>query len=403
MIGHGGRLLRPGEHGPAAGHDGVVDSSNLGGLIDAHPPFSVVDAFLLSGPERTLRARGATAAFDDHRAALAALATVGAELVVGALAFDHEHPCALTVPQSYAFSDGPWRPPAPESLPPAPAIRVGAQAPTPAEHIERVNELIARVRAGELDKVVAARSVLLESDAPISRTALLSRLIAQDPNGNGFTVDLTPAGGEHVGRALVGASPETLIRRHGDQVSCWPLAGSAARSQDREADAAAAAELLDSAKNQHEHAFVVDWLREVLGPLCSTLEIPAAPTLIATPDLWHLGTRITGTLARLDVTALDLALALHPTPAVCGTPQAAAMAAIRETEEDRGFYAGAVGWCDREGDGDWMVAIRCAELSADRRSARAFAGGGIVAGSDAAEELAETDAKLRTLLSALGV
>lgn len=361
-----------------------------------------MDGFVLSGPERTLRARGSVAAFDDHQAARAALAAGQSQLLVGALAFDHEHPCALTTPESFAFSPGPWR--SPQSLPDSPAIRVTAQAPTPEEHIERVNQLIARVRSGELDKVVAARSVLLEADRPISRTALLSRLIAQDPKGNGFTVDLTPAGGEHVGRALVGASPETLIRRHGDQVTCWPLAGTVARSTDPVADAAAAAELLESAKNQHEHAFVVDWLRDVLGPLCERLDIPTAPTLIATPDLWHLGTRITGTLASgSTVTSLDLALALHPTPAVCGTPQAAAMAAIRETEEDRGFYAGAVGWCDGRGDGDWMVAIRCAELSADRLSARAFAGGGIVAGSDATEELAETDAKLRTLLTALGV
>ncbi|WP_235174786.1 isochorismate synthase [Tomitella biformata] len=382
----------------------MESSSGLGGLISARPPFSIVDGFLLSGPERTLRAGGCLTAFDDHQAARAALAAGDARIVVGALAFDHEHPCALTAPETVEFSAGPWLPPAPESLPDAPAVRITAQAPAPAEHIERVNQLIARVRSGELDKVVAARSVLLEADGPISRTALLSRLIAQDPNGNGFTVDLSPAGDEHVGRALVGASPETLIRRHGDLVTCWPLAGSVARSKDPVADAAAAAELLESEKNQHEHAFVVDWLREVLDPLCSRLEIPLAPTLIATPDLWHLGTRITGTLAHSgSVTALDLALALHPTPAVCGTPQGAAMQAIRETEEDRGFYAGAVGWCDAAGDGDWMVAIRCAELSADRRSARAFAGGGIVAGSDAADELAETDAKLRTLLTALGM
>ena len=351
-----------------------------------------------------MRARGKAIGFDDPRAARAALADGEIEMVVGALAFDHEQPCALTAPETFAVSSGPWSPPALADLPVAPAIRVAAQTPSPPEHMGRVDALIARVRSGELDKVVAARSVLLEADGPISRTALLSRLIAQDPNGNGFTVDLSPAGGDYAGRALVGASPETLIRRHGDQVTCWPLAGSAARSPDPAADAAAAAELLESGKNQREHAFVVEWLREVLGPLCSRLEIPDAPTLISTPDLWHLGTRVTGTLARgSSVTALDLAVALHPTPAVCGTPQSAAMRAIRETEEDRGFYAGAVGWCDSAGDGDWMVAIRCAELSADRRSARAFAGGGIVAGSNAAEELAETDAKLRTLLTALGM
>ncbi|MBU3752101.1 MAG: isochorismate synthase, partial [Mycobacterium sp.] len=119
--------------------------------------------------------------------------------------------------------------------------------------------------------------------------------------------------------------------------------------------------------------------------------------------LWHLSTPISGTLRGRSTTALDLALALHPTPAVGGVPTAAAVDLIEELEGDRGFYAGAVGWCDAGGDGRWVVAIRGAQLSADRRTALAQAGGGIVAESDPDEEVAETTAKFRTVLAALGV
>jgi isochorismate synthase len=114
-----------------------------------------------------------------------------------------------------------------------------------------------------------------------------------------------------------------------------------------------------------------------------------------------LASPIRGTL-RNDTTALDLAIALHPTPALCGTPTDVALKVIRETEEPRRFYGGAVGWCDDAGDGDWVVAIRCAEISADGLSAWASAGGGIVAESDPQDELDETSTKLRTLLTALG-
>ena len=131
--------------------------------------------------------------------------------------------------------------------------------------------------------------------------------------------------------------------------------------------------------------------------------VTVAPQLSSTAALWHLSTPIRGTLRETTTTAIDLALALHPTPAVGGVPTPAAVDAIADLEGDRGFYAGAVGWCDAAGDGRWVVAIRGAVLSADRRSAVAQAGGGIVAESDADEEVAETTAKFRTVLTALGV
>jgi isochorismate synthase len=119
--------------------------------------------------------------------------------------------------------------------------------------------------------------------------------------------------------------------------------------------------------------------------------------------VWHLNTPITGRLRESSTTALDLAIALHPTPAVGGVPALAAAELINELEGDRGFYAGAVGWCDAAGDGRWVVAIRCAQLSADRHTAEARSGGGIVAESDPDDEVAETTTKFKTIMSALGV
>ncbi|WP_280195663.1 isochorismate synthase, partial [Nocardia farcinica] len=164
---------------------------------------------------------------------------------------------------------------------------------------------------------------------------------------------------------------------------------------------AQAAELLDSAKNREEHSYVIEWIRDVLTPLCTELRIPEGPRLVETHDVWHLATPIVGTLREPAPTALDLAVLLHPTPAVCGTPTAAALETITRVEGDRGFYGGAVGWCDADGDGTWVVAIRCAELAADGRSLRAYAGGGIVAASQPQAELDETTAKLRTFLGGL--
>ncbi|MGO1457980.1 MAG: chorismate-binding protein, partial [Corynebacterium casei] len=122
-----------------------------------------------------------------------------------------------------------------------------------------------------------------------------------------------------------------------------------------------------------------------------------------TNEMWHLGTPITGTLKKPTTTALELAVRCHPTPAICGTPTAAAKSLICTAETDRGFYSGAVGWCDASGDGEYMVAIRCAEVAGDGLTARAWAGGGIVEDSDPEAELAETTAKLQTIVRAMGI
>ncbi|MFC4374056.1 isochorismate synthase [Nocardia halotolerans] len=320
------------------------------------------------------------------------------KLIVGALPFDPHEPAALWQPETALHTAGPWRPAA---LPELPAVRVVAELPSAAEHVARVTKLVEQLGdpVNPLGKVVAARSMLIEADAPLEPETVAAHLLTRHPNAAVYSVDLSAAG--RSGETLIGATPEVLVARHGTRVSLHPLAGTLPRLTDPDADAAQARELLSSTKNHAEHAFVIDWIRERLGPVCTELHVPAAPELMSTEQVWHLATPIHGVLRDPSTTALELALLLHPTPAVNGTPFAAALAAITTDEPRRGFYGGAVGWCDGHGDGEWVVAIRGAELSADRRSLRASAGGGIVAASDPAAELAETTAKFRTLLGAL--
>lgn len=319
--------------------------------------------------------------------------------MVGALPFDPARPCALVEPRQLRLAPPPWKAPtAADTADSSGLSAVGAAVidPDDAAHADRVRDVLAVIEQGHLDKLVLSRQAAVTSAVPFDPHVILGRLMDADPNGNGYLVDLD--GGE----VLVGSSPEVLIRRHGTTVSCHPLAGSARRNPNPARDLAIGEELLASSKDRHEHLFVVEAIRSALEPLCSELDIPDAPKLTTTPQLWHLGTPVTGTLRDPRITALDLALAVHPTPAVNGTPFTASLEELRRIEPDRGFYAGTVGWCDADGDGEWIVAIRCARISADRRHATAYAGGGIVAGSDPDREVSETLTKFRTVLAALG-
>lgn len=356
-------------------------------------------SFALTGPGKTVVGEGITARYDDAAAAATALRDGSAGIVVGALPFDTRRPVALLTPTrvQHRLPSGPdWDPP---------AVRIAETLPDPAVHRARVEAAVRQLQDPQnpLQKVVLARALRLVADRPIDPMAMLRALIRADPDGNGYLVDLSPAGPDYAGVVLVGASPELLVDRTGDQVTCQPFAGSAPRSPDPGIDAANGAALAASAKNRHEHQLVVDALRACLAPLCSSVEVAPEPQLSRTAAVWHLSTPIRATLRQTSTTAMDLALALHPTPAVGGVPTAAATDLIAELEGDRGFYAGAVGWCDGRGDGRWVVAIRGAQLSADRRSALAQAGGGIVAQSDPDDEVAETTAKFKTVLGALGV
>jgi isochorismate synthase len=358
-------------------------------------------AFVLAGRSGVVVADGVHTAFHRLADARAALASHSAPIILGALPFDITKPAALIRPQSVQFT---------ETLPDwplreLPTVRITQTMPDPEEHRARIGAALRRLRdpGSGLHKVVLARALRLVAEGPLDARTIVHRLVANDAAANAYLVDLTAAGGGYSGAALVGASPELLVARRGEHVTCRPFAGSAPRLADPEADEASGAALAASAKNRHEHQLVVDAMREALDPLCIDLQIAPEPQLSKTAAVWHLYTPITGKLREKSTTALDLAVALHPTPAVGGVPATAATELITELEGDRGFYAGAVGWCDQRGDGRWVVSIRCAQLSADRRTADAHSGGGIVVESDPDDEVAETTTKFNTILSALGV
>ncbi len=363
--------------------------------LDPEPPFA------LCGPGGTLVADGVRRSYCDVRAALLALRSGAAPIVLGALPFDVDRPAALWTPRTVL------RPAGPPGWPtgPLPPIRIAAALPPPADYRERISRARDELAdpGSPLRKVVLARALRLVAESPLDARVILRRLVAADPAAYGYLVDLTAAGDDYAGVALVGASPELLVARSGDRVVCRPFAGSAPRAADPDLDAANGAALAHSAKNRHEHRLVIDAMRTALQPLCDDLTIAPEPELSRTAAVWHLCTPISGRLRENSLTAIDLALALHPTPAVGGVPTMAATELIAELEGDRGFYAGAVGWCDATGDGQWVVSIRCAQLSADRRTALARAGGGIVAESDPDDEVAETTTKFATILNALEV
>lgn len=245
-----------------------------------------------------------------------------------------------------------------------------------------------RIKAGELGKVVLARDLNATAPQPIDIRVVLRRLAARYPDCHTYTCD-----------GLAGATPELLIRRDGTRISSRVLAGTAPRGSTAAQDEAIAAALLASEKDTAEHAYAVESVREVLAPLCDRLDIDPAPWLLTLANVRHLATDVSGTLHG-DTSALAVAAALHPTAAVGGTPTAAAMELIRELEGmDRGRYAGPVGWVDSRGNGEWGIALRCAEVSG--AAARLFAGCGIVAGSDPVAELGEAQAKFRPMQDAL--
>jgi menaquinone-specific isochorismate synthase len=263
-----------------------------------------------------------------------------------------------------------------------------------APHWEQaVAKAVTAIKANDpLRKVVLARDLYATAACPIDARVLLGRLAARYPDCYTYACD-----------GMVGASPELLIRRDGRQVSALVLAGTTPRGGSEAEDDALGAALLADAKNAEEHVYAVTSMRDALEPLCETLDIEAHPALLKLPNLQHLGTQVHGTLRtsrEAGKSALALAGAVHPTAAVCGTPTGTAMELIRELEQmDRERYAGPVGWVDADGNGEFAIALRCAQLSGD--TARLFAGCGIVAGSVPNAELAEAQVKFRPMRNAI--
>ncbi|HEV6955541.1 MAG TPA: isochorismate synthase [Promicromonospora sp.] len=269
-----------------------------------------------------------------------------------------------------------------------------------------VAEGIARIQAGELEKVVLARDVVATTEHPIDTRHLLGRLASAYEACWTFSVD-----------GMVGATPELLVRSEKGLVASRVLAGTIRRdhggttpdTQGDDADLLRAAQLARSSKDLEEHEFAVRSVAAALEPYCSSMNVPEVPFVLHLPNVMHLATDVTGVLAGQDAgtaarpSSLSLAAALHPSAAVCGTPTTAARDLIREIEGlDRARYAGPVGWVGADGDGEWGIALRSAEISPkNRRTIRLFAGCGIVSASDPAAELAESEAKLEPMRYAL--
>jgi salicylate biosynthesis isochorismate synthase/menaquinone-specific isochorismate synthase len=248
------------------------------------------------------------------------------------------------------------------------------------------------IRAGRLEKVVLAREVVVEAPRAHDPAALHGALRELFPSCFCFCCG-SPEG------AFLGASPELLVRRSGAGADTVALAGSTRRSADPAVDAHLGEQLLQSAKERREHEIVVRRIERSLRPHSVWVQAAPEPELVKVANIQHLGTPIHAQLAE-PRSVIELAGLLHPTPAVGGEPRDAALDAIGELEGlDRGWYAGAVGWMDASEDGELCVALRSTLLR--DRTAHLYAGAGIVAGSDPAAELAETELKLDALLPLL--
>jgi menaquinone-specific isochorismate synthase len=284
------------------------------------------------------------------------------------------------------------RAPRPQAAPRTPGEVAYADGARSALAWERVvAAAIARIGRGEVEKVVLARDLEARSEHELDPRWLLRRLAPRYPGCWTFCVD-----------GLVGATPEMLVRREKGLVTSRVLAGTIRRTGDDASDLALAARLARSSKDLEEHEYAVRSVAQALEPHCTSTNVPESPFVLHLANVMHLATDVTGVLAD-GSSSLELAAALHPSAAVCGTPTTSAAALIDELEGmDRDRYAGPVGWMDAEGDGEWGIALRCARLDpADPRRARLFAGCGIVAGSDPEAELSESDAKLVPMRDAL--
>lgn len=256
--------------------------------------------------------------------------------------------------------------------------------------LDAVATAIERIHDGALEKLVLARDHALWSREPFDALDLARRLTARFPRCHTFVVE-----------GLVGATPELLLAREGRSVRSRVLAGTTGRSDDEVEDAALGADLLASEKDLAEHRYAAESVREVLATRCADLAGAPGPRLLRLDNVQHLATTFEGHLDDPTTSSLEVVAALHPTAAVGGTPRGAALELIRELEGmDRGRYAAPVGWTDASGDGEWGIALRCAELSGAR--ARLFAGVGVVDGSLPEAELEETRLKLLAMQAALG-
>ena len=257
----------------------------------------------------------------------------------------------------------------------------------------QVSSAISAIKSNELEKVVLARDITATSKSEISVRSLLQRLEIEYPSTWIFLVD-----------GLIGATPELLVRLSKSLVTSRVLAGTIRKTGNEDRDLTLAASLAKSSKDLEEHEYAVRSVADALAPFCSSTNVPEAPFVLHLSNVMHLATDVTGVLndSAKQSDIFTLIAQLHPSAAVCGTPATEAKKLINELEQmNRERYAGPVGWIDANNDGEIAIALRCGQLSKDRKTIRLFAGCGIVAGSDPANEFAESQAKLMPMRTAL--
>ncbi|HTW21600.1 MAG TPA: isochorismate synthase [Mycobacteriales bacterium] len=271
-----------------------------------------------------------------------------------------------------------------------PPTAVSAELPSEAEWHEVIATAVTALRTGRLEKVVLARAIEVTAQSDLDGRAVAARLARRFPSCFTFLCD-----------GLVGASPELLIRRLGRHAESLVLAGTVRRGATPEEDAELEREFLASTKDAEEHRFAAESVRDLLAEVAIDVVTDERPQLLRLANLSHLATHVDAWLPVPAPSALALAALLHPTAAVGGTPRPAALELIRELEAaPRERYAAPIGWVDANGDGEFAIALRCAQISGPR--ARLWAGGGIIGDSDPAAEVAETTVKFDAVLSALG-
>lgn len=318
-------------------------------------------------------------------------------ILVGAIPFDTRQPSSLFIPMEWQSFSRQEKQRTARYFTDHQSLTVTARKAIPEQ--DAFEAMVARAAmltaTPEVDKVVLSRLIDITTDVAVDSGALLERLVAQNPVSYNFHVPLADGG------VLLGASPELLLRKEGERFSSLPLAGSARRQPDDVLDREAGNRLLASQKDRHEHELVTQAMKRILRDRSTELQLPSSPQLITTPTLWHLGTPFEGK-ANAGENALTLACLLHPTPALSGFPHQVAKKLIAELEPfDRELFGGIVGWCDAEGNGEWVVTIRCAKLHGNQ--VRLFAGAGIVPASSPVGEWRETGVKLSTMLNVFGL
>lgn len=392
--------------------DGIVGIGSVGGYVRDPRDVVGIDPATLPSPADQWRHLAATAEVDDP------VGLPGTGLVAfGTLVFDERSSATslLTIPQTVigrhrgrswvtrirqTYVDRPD--PAVEPAPYGPywSATLGPGTLNPAGYQAAVREAVDAIVRGELEKVVLARDLVGTIPAGADLRRLVRALADDYPDTWTFAVD-----------GLIGASPETLVTASRGVVTARVLAGTIPRGTDAHDDTEASTTLAHSTKDLDEHRYAVQSVLATLGPHVSHLRADPEPFTLKLPNLWHLATDVAGDLAD-HASALDLVAALHPTAAVAGTPTDAALDLIRRLEPfDRGRYAGPVGWVDGDGNGEWAIALRCAQIgAAPPRNASTYsatipvvahAGAGIVAQSNPDKELLETRVKFRPIVDAL--